>query len=78
MLDYKRSWIIIELKTPKKRIQINPNERFKNIEAIKLAMDQAEDNSAETVRNRRAKALVRIVTDEAATNRGVYLPPLLR
>ncbi|KAI0997269.1 hypothetical protein K3495_g10916 [Podosphaera aphanis] len=30
---------------PKKRIQINPNERFKDIEAIKLAMDQTEGNS---------------------------------
>ncbi|KAI0994882.1 hypothetical protein K3495_g13299 [Podosphaera aphanis] len=53
---------------PKKRIQINPNERFKDIEAIKLAMDQAEGNSAETVSNRRATTSVRIETDEAASS----------
>ncbi|KAI1001065.1 hypothetical protein K3495_g7134 [Podosphaera aphanis] len=53
---------------PKKRIQINPNERLKDIEAIKLAMDQAEGNSAETVSNRRAKTSVRIETDEAASH----------
>ncbi|KAI1004017.1 hypothetical protein K3495_g4193 [Podosphaera aphanis] len=53
---------------PKKRIQINPNERFKDIEAIKLAMDQTEGNSAETVSNRRATTSVRIETDEAASN----------
>ena len=52
---------------PKKRIQINPNERFKDIEAIKLAMDQAEGNSAETVSNRRATTSVRIEYDEAAS-----------
>ena len=50
---------------PKKRIQINPNERFKDIEALKLAMDQAEGNSAG---NRRARTSVRIETDEAASN----------
>ncbi|KAI1008068.1 hypothetical protein K3495_g148 [Podosphaera aphanis] len=53
---------------PKKRIQINPNERFKDIEAIKLAVEQAEGNSAETVSNRRATTSVRIETDEAASN----------
>ncbi|KAI1001658.1 hypothetical protein K3495_g6538 [Podosphaera aphanis] len=53
---------------PKKRIQINSNERFKDIEAIKLAMDQAEGNSAETVSNRRATTSVRIEIDEAASN----------
>ncbi|KAI1000216.1 hypothetical protein K3495_g7985 [Podosphaera aphanis] len=52
----------------KKRIQNNPNERFKDIEAIKLAMDQTEGNSAETVSNRRAANSVRIETDEAASN----------
>ncbi|KAI1007426.1 hypothetical protein K3495_g797 [Podosphaera aphanis] len=50
------------------RIQINPNERFKDIEAIKLAMDQAEGNSAETVSNRRTTTSVRIEIDEAASN----------
>ena len=49
---------------PKKRIQINPNERFKDIEAIKLAMDQAEGNSAG---NRRATTSVRIEPDEATS-----------
>ncbi|KAI0992627.1 hypothetical protein K3495_g15558 [Podosphaera aphanis] len=53
---------------PKKRIQINPNERLKDIEAIKLAMDQAEGNSAETVSNRRATTSVRIEIGEAASN----------
>ncbi|KAI1006346.1 hypothetical protein K3495_g1878 [Podosphaera aphanis] len=52
----------------KKRIQINPNERFKDIEAIKLAMDQTEGNSTETFSNRRATNSVRIETDEAASN----------
>ncbi|KAI1000340.1 hypothetical protein K3495_g7855 [Podosphaera aphanis] len=55
---------------PEKRIQINPNVRFKNIEAIKLAMDQAEGNSAETVSNKRAITSVRIETDEIASNIG--------
>ncbi|KAI0997374.1 hypothetical protein K3495_g10811 [Podosphaera aphanis] len=53
---------------PKKRIQINPNERFKGVEVIKLAMDQTEGNSAETVSNRRATTSVRMETDEAASN----------
>ncbi|KAI0993107.1 hypothetical protein K3495_g15077 [Podosphaera aphanis] len=52
----------------KNRIQINSNERFKDIEAIKLAMDQTEGNSAETVSNRRTTNSVRIETDEAASN----------
>ncbi|POS88200.1 hypothetical protein EPUL_000346 [Erysiphe pulchra] len=53
---------------PKKRIQINPNERFNNIEVIKLALNQAEGISSKNNKITSSTILARLENNTVALN----------
>ena len=46
-------------KAKKKRVRVNPNERFSEVEAIKAAIDQAEAEAAQTTTKPVKKAAAR-------------------